>query len=65
VRSPLEVLPLAEGTGLPWDVPVEDAVAAIARARATCGDTFVLRSGATEYLFTFSPINGTWPRRCW
>jgi cytochrome P450 len=55
VRSPLDVLPVAEGTGLPWDVPVDDGVAAIARARATCGDTFVLRSGGNDYLFTFSP----------
>jgi cytochrome P450 len=55
VRSPLAVLPFAEGVGLPWDVPVDDAVAAVASARATCGDSFVLRSGGTHYLFTFSP----------
>ena len=35
--------PVAEGTGLPWDVPVDDAVAAIAAARARHGDTFAVR----------------------
>jgi cytochrome P450 len=55
VRSPLDVLPTADGVGLPWDVPVDDAVAAVAAARAACGDSFVLRSGGTHYLFTFSP----------
>ncbi|MCW2511733.1 MAG: cytochrome [Mycobacterium sp.] len=53
--SPLDVLPLADGVGLPWDVPVDDAVAAVASARASCGDSFVVRSGDTDYLFTFSP----------
>jgi cytochrome P450 len=43
------------GTGLPWDVPVSDAVAAIATARADCGDTFAVHSGRDHYLFTFSP----------
>ncbi len=47
--------PYADGTGLPWDVSVTDAVAAIAAARARCGDTFAVRSGADRYLFTFSP----------
>lgn len=47
--------PCAEGTGLPWDVPVDDAVAAIAAARARHGDTFVVHSGPDRYLFTFSP----------
>jgi cytochrome P450 len=46
--------PCAEGTGLPWDVPVGDAVATIAAARARHGDTFVVQSGADHYLFTFS-----------
>jgi cytochrome P450 len=50
-----DVAPLAEGTGLPWDVAVGDAVAAIAEARARLGDTFVVNSGADHYLFTFSP----------
>jgi cytochrome P450 len=47
--------PYAEGTGLPWDVSVTDAVAAIAEARIHHGDTFALRSGDDHYLFTFSP----------
>ncbi len=47
--------PLAVGVGLPWDQPVGDAVAAIAAARATHGDTFTLTSGRDHYLFTFSP----------
>jgi len=61
VHGPLEVLPVADGVGLPWDVPVVDAVASVAQARATYGDTFVVRSGhrtaggGATYLFTFSP----------
>ncbi|OBA58945.1 cytochrome [Mycobacterium sp. 1100029.7] len=47
--------PRADGTGLPWDVPVDDAVAAIAAARAQHGDTFAIDSGGDQYLFTFSP----------
>ncbi|WIM88649.1 cytochrome P450 [Candidatus Mycobacterium wuenschmannii] len=47
--------PYAEGTGLPWDVSITDAVAAIAAARAEHGDTFAVRSGDDNYLFTFSP----------
>jgi cytochrome P450 len=46
--------PCAEGIGLPWDVPVGDAVATIAAARARHGDTFVVQSGGDHYLFTFS-----------
>lgn len=49
-------LPVATGVGLPWDVAAaDDAVAAIAAARARHGDTFVVESGETRYLFTFSP----------
>ena len=47
--------PVAEKTGLPWDVPVDDAVEAIAAARARHGDTFAVDSGDEHYLFTFSP----------
>ena len=53
--GPLEVLPVADGVGLPWDVPVVDAVAAVAEARSTYGDSFVVRSGGHDHLFTFSP----------
>ncbi|MBY0288326.1 MAG: cytochrome P450 [Mycobacteriaceae bacterium] len=53
---PVPQPPLAEGVGLPWDVSVDDAVAAIAAARARYGDTFSVRSGDDNYLFTFSPV---------
>jgi cytochrome P450 len=53
--DPVPVPPYAEGTGLPWDVSVPDAVAAIAAARASHGDTFAVHSGQDHYLFTFSP----------
>jgi cytochrome P450 len=46
---------VAEGIGLPWDIPVDDAVATIAAARARLGDTFAVESGGDHYLFTFSP----------
>lgn len=52
---PVPTPPYADGIGLPWDVTVDDAVAAIAEARARHGDTFVVQSGADHYLFTFSP----------
>ena len=52
---PTPAPPYAEGTGLPWDVTVGDAVAAIAEARSRHGDTFVVESGGDHYLFTFSP----------
>jgi cytochrome P450 len=55
VPGPLDVLPTAEGIGLPWDIAVDDAVAAIASARERCGDNFVVNSGGGHYLFTFSP----------
>jgi cytochrome P450 len=54
--QPVPDPPYAEGTGLPWDVSVTDAVAAIAAARAEHGDTFALHSGDDRYLFTFSPV---------
>jgi hypothetical protein len=47
--------PVAKGMGLPWDVAVDDAVAAIGEARTRHGDTFVVDSGDDHYLFTFSP----------
>lgn len=53
---PVPTPPYAEGTGLPWDVTVGDAVAVIAEARARHGDTFVVHSGPDHYLFTFSPV---------
>jgi cytochrome P450 len=53
--DPTPTPPCAEGTGLPWDVSVPDAVAAIGAARARYGDTFAVYSGQDRYLFTFSP----------
>lgn len=53
--SPVPEPPFAQATGLPWDVSVDDAVAAIAAARDRHGDTFAVRSGDDQYLFTFSP----------
>jgi cytochrome P450 len=55
VPRPVPDPPYAEGTGLPWDVSVADAVAAIGAARTQHGDTFAVRSGDDRYLFTFSP----------
>ena len=54
--GPVPTPPYAEGTGLPWDVSVDDAVATIAAARARYGDTFAVHSGPDRYLFTFSPV---------
>jgi hypothetical protein len=54
-RLPTPSPPVAEGIGLPWDIPVDDAVATIAAARARLGDTFAVESGGDHYLFTFSP----------
>jgi hypothetical protein len=55
VAAPEDVLPVAHGVGLPWDVAVGDAVAAIADARGAHGDDFVVISGGDRYVFTFSP----------
>ncbi len=46
--------PVAAAVGLPWDVPVDDPIAALGRARRELGDTFVVDSGGDRYLFTFS-----------
>jgi cytochrome P450 len=47
--------PVATDIGLPWDVPVQDPIAALAEVRRTLGDTFIVASGGDLYLFTFSP----------
>ncbi|VEG54557.1 cytochrome P450 [Mycolicibacterium aurum] len=52
---PTPAPPYAQDTGLPWDVTVDDAVAAIGDARRRHGDTFAVHSGTDRYLFTFSP----------
>jgi cytochrome P450 len=54
VIDPMPVV--ATGTGLSWDVPTDDPVVALAHARASCGDTFVVDSGPDRYIFTFSPV---------
>jgi len=41
---------------MPWDTPVPDPVAALAEARRSLGDTFVVESGDDRYLFTFSAV---------
>lgn len=47
--------PIAVGVGLPWDVPVEDPVAALNETRLRLGDTFIVDSSEDRYLFIFSP----------
>src|SRR5215467_1533716 len=54
----VEPLPSIASLRLPWDAADEgpnDPVAALAQARARHGDTFVVDSGGTRYLFLFSP----------
>ncbi len=46
--------PVAEAS-LPWDREVDDPVAALAAARAECGDTFVVEGPDHPTLFLFSP----------
>ena len=57
VRTPTitPMPPVATGAGLPWDEHMEDPVGALAEARRSLGDTFVVDSGEDRYLFTFSP----------
>jgi cytochrome P450 len=47
---------MATGSGLPWDVPVQDPIGTLAKARESLGDTFIVASGDDDYLFTFSPV---------
>jgi cytochrome P450 len=47
--------PLASRVSMPWDARIDDPVAALAEARSSLGDTFVVDSGADRYLFLFSP----------
>ncbi len=51
----IEPTPPQAATPLPWDAPVPDPVAALARARDDLGDTFAVTAPDTEYLFLFSP----------
>jgi cytochrome P450 len=47
--------PVAESVDMPWDVPIDDPVGALAEARRSLGDTFVVDSGEDRFMFTFSP----------
>src|SRR5262249_56209562 len=54
----VERVPAVAGMRLPWDAAGEgptDPVAALSAARARHGDTFVVDSCGTRYLFLFSP----------
>lgn len=58
VTAPLpsiEPMPAVADLSLPWDEPSLDPVADLALARETHGDTFVVDSGGSRYLFVFSP----------
>jgi cytochrome P450 len=46
--------PTATAVAMPWDLALDDPVAALAGARRALGDTFVVDSGEDRYLFTFS-----------
>lgn len=51
----IEPMPPVADVSLPWDRPSADPVADLAAARAAHGDTFVVDSGGSRYLFVFSP----------
>ena len=52
----VEPMPPAADLALPWDARTSgDPIVALAQARARHGDTFVVDSGGTRYLFLFSP----------
>ena len=52
----IDPLPPIADVALPWDEPSLDPVADLAEARATYGDTFVVDSGGSRFLFLFSPV---------
>lgn len=54
VPAPIVPAPPVAAQGLPWHAAVDDAVAAIAAARAEHGDTFVVAHDRDHYLFTFT-----------
>ena len=51
----IDPLPPVADAALPWDREVDDPVVALAAARATCGDTFVVDGPDQRTLFLFSP----------
>lgn len=54
-RPAIEPMPPVADVAMPWDRPSADPVADLAAARAVHGDTFVVDSGGSRYLFVFSP----------
>ena len=48
-------MPPVADAALPWDRELDDPVAALAAARAACGDTFVVDGPDHPTLFLFSP----------
>jgi cytochrome P450 len=56
VRPAIVPLPPVADAALPWDREVDDPVAALATARAACGDTFVVDGPEYPTLFLFSPV---------
>ncbi len=51
----IDPMPPVADAALPWDREVADPVAALAAARAACGDTFVVEGPEHPTLFLFSP----------
>jgi cytochrome P450 len=54
-RDLVAPMPPVADTALPWDRELADPVAALAAARAECGDTFVVEGPEHPTLFVFSP----------
>ena len=52
---PIDPTPPVADAALPWDRELDDPVAALATARAVCGDTFVVEGPEHPTLFLFSP----------
>jgi cytochrome P450 len=55
VIAPIDPMPSIAPVALPWDRELADPVAALATARAACGDTFVVDGPERPTLFLFSP----------
>jgi cytochrome P450 len=55
VPAAIDPLPPVADAALPWDRELDNPVAALAGARAACGDTFVVEGREQRTLFLFSP----------
>jgi cytochrome P450 len=55
VAATIVPMPPVADTTLPWDAELADPVAALAAARAACGDSFVVEGPDRPTLFLFSP----------